>query len=118
MQDALVAAAVLAAIGVWGFAFLREPPQGVPPSTARSGAPQDGLGAPGEDGFLALESSASPAALAQLARATPRSLHTAIDASLLGELGNIVQDARLAAHFLVGRVPAPLVTRATDEAPR
>jgi hypothetical protein len=115
VQDLLVAALVLFAIGAWGFAFLREVPSGTRVPTSSNANLATGLFAPGEAGSLA--GAVAPQALSQLARATPGSLRTAIDGSLLAELGNIASDATRAAHFLVGRLPAPLVTRAAEDSP-
>jgi hypothetical protein len=110
-QDVLAAAAVVIAIGVWGFAFLRPLPKGAPPSTAATGST-----ALQERTATGMGSAAEPILAAALA--TPRTLRTAIDESLFAELGKIATDASRAAHFLVGCVPAPLVTRASDQGAR
>jgi hypothetical protein len=111
VQDVLAAAAVVIAIGVWGFAFLRPLPSGAPPPSVADNARP----APGDALAIAVgEPAAAP--LLAAARATPGTLRAAIDDSLFAELGNIAHDATRAARFLVGRVPAPLVTRAPEDA--
>jgi hypothetical protein len=114
VQDALVAASVLVAVGLWAFALVRLPPHGSAPIAVDSAAAAD---SPASDPSAPDASTPDPSTIARLASATPRSLGSAIDGSLLGELENITQDALGAARFLAGRVPTPLVERETSSSP-
>jgi hypothetical protein len=98
VQDALVAASVLVAAGLWGFAFLRLSPKEQGSPVAMADTAQDAAGFTWKGAIDAVENSASP-----------QRLSLAIDTSLFGELENISNDALRAARFLAGRVPAPLV---------
>lgn len=98
-RSAIAAGAVLAAAGFWIVAIvggLRAPPRSVDPTSVA------GLSSPDR----------TPRSLVDLSRWTPRSLSSAVDGSLLDELARIEEDASRAARFLVGRLPAPLVTSA------
>jgi hypothetical protein len=108
-----VAAAVVVAVGAWIFAFVSDSPHGV------------GVGTPPLAGVLGVGSSPLDPDAAQsrlpitaLAQATPNAVHAALDGRLTSELDGIAHDAAGALHFLVGRLPAPLVTLASDDATR
>jgi hypothetical protein len=98
VRDGLVAASVLVAAALWGFAFLRLSPKEPASLVASAGAEPDAAGFTWKGALDAVQGSASP-----------QRLSIAIDSSLFGELENISQDALRAARFLAGRIPAPLV---------
>ena len=106
MRTTSVAAAVIVAAGLWVFALA-----GVLGGGATGGA-GNGLsqGAPGTGS----EASTPASALVRFARTAPDSLTSAVENPLLAELGRIAEDATSAARFLVGRLPAPLASRAED----
>ena len=108
LREACVAASVLAAAGLWIFAFA---------GGIGSGSGAAGNAAPVSDSARPDRADGS-SLLAELARVTPRALGAAVDESLLGELDRMMQDATRTARFLAGRVPASLVPRASGEGPR
>ena len=116
-QGAFVAASVLIAVGLWVSAFIGVLQGGVHPSAPAEAAARNSIQATWRKSISAIQDPASPGTFAQLARATPQTLRTAVDDSLFAELENIAQDATRAARFLVSRLPASLVTRGTEEPP-
>jgi hypothetical protein len=111
-RDALAAACVLLAVGVWGYAFLR-PAQEPTSRSPRVAGPIDGSVleeiAPG-----ALSSAVTSQALAEAAGSAPSAVRSAIDGALYSEVNNIAHDATRAADFLLGRIPLALVTSSDD----
>jgi hypothetical protein len=112
-REIAVAAAVVVAAGAWIFAFVSDSPHGV------------GVGTPPLAGMLGVGPSPLDPGVAQsrlpitaLAQATPSAVHAALDGRLTSELDGIAHDAAGALHFLVGRLPAPLVMLASDDATR
>ena len=116
-QQTLAAATILLAIGVWCFAFLREEPDGRAFKASADTAADAESRAPENEALIALENAASREAISHVAGTAPAAVRSAIDGALLTEVDNIAHDADRAAHFLLGRLPLVLVTRA-DESPR
>lgn len=116
-QETLAAATILLAIGVWGFAFLRNQPDGRDFKSSADDTADVEDGAPQNAALFALENAASREAISQAAGSAPAAVHSAIDGALLTEVDNIAHDADRAAHFLLGRLPLVLATHG-DEASR
>jgi hypothetical protein len=113
-REIAVAAAVVAALGAWIAAFVLDSPTTVGVGNRSPFAGVLGTG-PGVD-TLRIPSAPSP--VSALAQATPNALHDALDGRLTSELDGIARDAAGALTFLAGRLPAPLVLRASDGSTR
>jgi len=106
-----VAAAMLVAVGLGVFGYLRSLREDLHRSVPSDRTASSPMESARKGGITAVRDPASPEAFARLALAGRRTLRTAVDDPLLTELEGIAEDATRTVRFLAGRVPASLVAR-------